>query len=81
MRQNLQATFPAFNTLLLRVVAIDGNTMHEGFYSLFDSPGPIQFSAVDRGIKWQPAFSGHDSLREQRAFTQGYYKVEERAGV
>ncbi len=50
----------ASTTSLWRVVAINGITMYEGFHSLFDSPGPIQFSAVARGIKRLPAFCGHD---------------------
>jgi inner membrane protein len=69
-----------FNTLLWRVVAVQGDVLHEGFHSLLDAPGAIEFTAFARGSAWLPALGEHTELQALRGFTQGFYKLQERDG-
>jgi len=69
-----------FNTLLWRVVVMDGDGYLEGFYSLLDESPAIRF----RRYGSRPELLGgiHDSwaVRRLQWFTKGFYAVAKRGG-
>lgn len=70
----------AFNTLLWRVVAIEGERYHEGFRSLLDGPTPMRFDAYARGLALEPEVRQIEGVQRLSAFTRGYYKLHEASG-
>jgi inner membrane protein len=52
--QQLMVTPAPLTTLVWRVVAIDGERLHEGFYALMDGGRAIRFVAHERGGKRRP---------------------------
>ena len=78
----LLVTPTAFNTLLWRVVVIDGNHYREGYYSLLDRPaqGTAPSIALDthpRGNALADAASQIDGVQRLRAFTHGFYAMRQ----
>jgi inner membrane protein len=69
-----------FNTLLWRIVAVDGESVHEGFRSFFDGPGPIRFLRYDQGAALRTLTQGHEGAGRVRAFSQGFYAYSAEAG-
>jgi inner membrane protein len=67
----------AFNTLLWRVVAIEGDQYHEGFRSLFDGARPMRFDRFPRGLSLMPDLQGIDGVQRVTAFSRGYFKLHE----
>jgi inner membrane protein len=57
----------AFNTLLWRVVAIEGDQYHEGFRSLLDGAGPMHFDRFPRGLSLMPEVQAIDGVRRVTA--------------
>ncbi len=76
----LLVTPTAFNTLLWRVVAIDGDRYHEGFRSLLDGAQPMQFDSFPRGLALAPELERLDGVQRMQAFTHGHYKLHETGG-
>jgi inner membrane protein len=66
-----------FNSLLWRVVALDGAHYHEGFYSLLDAEPRIAFDRFDRGIGLAGDVQGIDGVRRIAAFSKGFYKLQD----
>jgi inner membrane protein len=64
-----------FNTLLWRVVAVDGEHYHEGFRSLLDDTQGIDFDRFDRGRALERDVAGIDGVQRIAAFSKGFYKV------
>jgi inner membrane protein len=67
----------AFNTLLWRVVAIEGDQYHEGFRSLLDGAVPMHFDRFPRGLSLMPEVQAIDGVQRVTAFSRGYYKLHE----
>ena len=65
----------AFNSLLWRVVAVDGEHFHEGFYSLLDAEPRIAFERFDRGTTLERMLHGDAGVRQVAAFSRGFYKL------
>jgi inner membrane protein len=63
-----------FNSLLWRVVALDGGAYHEGFYSLLDATPRIAFDRFDRGLALGVGLGGAESVQRVSAFSRGFYK-------
>lgn len=68
-----------FNTLLWRVVAIEGDRYHEGFRSLLDGDRPMQFDPFPRGLGLLPELQAIDGVQRVTAFSRGYFKLHEDA--
>jgi inner membrane protein len=64
-----------FNTVLWRVVAVDGTHFHEGFRSLLDRGDAIAFERFDAGAAWQPALAGHAPVARMAWFTRGFWAL------
>jgi inner membrane protein len=89
-RQSLQAqglpsaqllvTPAPLSTLLWRVVAIDGDRFHEGFYALMDDDRPMRFMAHDRGATLAAQNADHPQLQRLARFTDGFFKVSDANG-
>ena len=84
-RQGIQAesllvTPTAFNTVLWRVVAVSGDSYHEGFYSLFDKTPQIAFDAYPRGNALAAELRGVEGVQRLRDFTKGFFALREDAG-
>lgn len=67
----------AFNTLLWRVVAIEGDQYHEGFRSLLDGARPMHFDRFPRGLALLPELQAIDGVQRVVAFSRGYFKLHE----
>lgn len=64
-----------FNSLLWRVLVLDGAHYHEGFYSLLDAQRRIHFDRFDRGREWEPDVQPIEGVQRLQAFSKGYYKL------
>jgi inner membrane protein len=64
----------AFNSVLWRVLVVDGATYREGFYSLLDATPRIHFDAFDRGNALGPTLDGIEGVRRIADFSRGFYK-------
>ena len=74
----LLVTATPFNTLLWRVVALDGAHYWEGFYSLLDADRDMAWSRHDRGLALQAQYPQPDQPVQQLArFAQGYVRMEQ----
>ncbi|MBZ8142459.1 hydrolase [Rubrivivax gelatinosus] len=71
----LLVTPTAFNTVLWRVVAIDGAQYHEGFHSLLDRGRAMHFDRFERGTALAPALQDIAGVRLVAAFSKGFYKL------
>lgn len=64
-----------FNTLLWRVVFIDGNRYGEGFYSLFDASDSIRLTWYDSEPALLNDIADTWSVQRLKWFTKGFYRV------
>ena len=78
--QHLLVTPAPLSTLLWRVVAIDGDRFHEGFYALMDGGRPVRFVAHERGAALAVQNANHPQLQRLARFTDGFYKVADANG-
>lgn len=78
--ERVLVTPTAFNTVLWRIVAIEGDRFHEGFHSLLDRTPQVAFDRFERGTALEPALAGIDALRRIAAFSHGFYKLELKEG-
>jgi inner membrane protein len=70
----------AFNTVLWRVVAIEGEHYHEGYRSLLDGAAPMRFDKFPRGLALAPALQPIEGVQRITAFSHGHYKLHETGG-
>ncbi len=66
------------NTLLWRVVRMKPDGYEEGFYSLLDGGRVIRFDAFASDAALDAQLKGIDGVERVRAFSKGFYKVEQR---
>lgn len=66
-----------FNTVLWRVLAIDGERYYEGTYSLLDSDENIEFTARTRSVHLLEGLDGHWPVERLQWFTHGFYGVDQ----
>ena len=78
--QQLLVTPAPFNTVLWRVVAIDGERFHEGFYALMDGGRAVRFVAHERGAVLAKENADHPQLQRLARFTDGFFKVQRASG-
>lgn len=71
----------AFNSVLWRVVAIDGAHYHEGFRSLLDQGPAMQFDRFERGTALAAELRRIPGMRRIQAFSRGFWATWERDGV
>jgi inner membrane protein len=74
--QQLLVTPAPLSTLVWRVVALDGERFHEGFYALMDGGRAIRFEAHERGGALATQHAHHPQLQRLARFTDGFYKVQ-----
>jgi inner membrane protein len=67
----------AFNTVLWRVVAVAGDSYHEGFHSLLDEPGPLHFDRFERGVALEAPLRDHTLTQHIRGFSGGFYHLRQ----
>jgi inner membrane protein len=78
--QQLLVTPAPFNTVLWRVVALDGERFHEGFYSFLDGARAVRFVAHARGAALATQNEKHPQLQRLARFTDGFFKIESNNG-
>jgi len=70
-----------FNTLLWRIVLVDRDSYHEGFFSLLDPfvapTRPIGFSRHDRGSEHEDGTAAFADANLVRAFSKGFYALSD----
>jgi inner membrane protein len=79
--KGMLVTPSAFNTVLWRVVVMDEQAYHEGFYSFFDADRSIQFRRVDRGAALELGLAHIDGAQRIRAFSKGFYALRDDQGL
>jgi inner membrane protein len=82
--ERLLVTPTAFNTALWRIVAIDGDTYREGFYSLLDQTNEsganapsITFDAFPRGTVLYQSLSQSRAVQRIAWFSHGFFRMAE----
>jgi inner membrane protein len=78
--ERLLVTPTAFNSVLWRVVAIDGAHYHEGFRSLLDAGPRMSFDRFDRGSALLGELQGIAGVRRIADFSHGFYKLHADGG-
>lgn len=63
----------AFNSVLWRVLVIDGDRYLEGFHSLFDRDRRVAFDAFDRGLALGAPVAGLPAVQLVADFSRGYF--------
>ena len=74
--ERLLVTPAPLNTLLWRVVAISGDSHHEGFWSVLDAQPGMQFDRFPRGTAWLPVAQGIDGVQRLSAFSHGFWALD-----
>lgn len=67
----------AFSSVLWRVLVMQGDNYHEGFYSLFDASRSIHLDRFDQGAALAGELPPIDGVRRIAAFSKGYYKLHQ----
>ncbi len=73
--ERLLVTPTAFNSVLWRVLAIDGAHYHEGFRSLLDAGPAMRFDRFERGTALAGELGGIDGVRRLQAFSHGFWAL------
>lgn len=78
--ERLLVTPTPFNTVLWRVVAIDKDTVHEGFWGFLDADRQITFNTYPKGDALLQALdkgpASNDRLQRIRRFSDGFYRLQ-----
>lgn len=78
--ERVLVTPTAFNTVLWRVVAIDGAHFHEGFRSWLDDGPDMHFDRFERGTALAADIGAIDGVQRIQAFSKGFWALWEEAG-
>ena len=73
--ERLLVTPAPLNTLLWRVVAVQGDHFHEGFWSVLDAQPGMHFDRFPRGTALWPAVQGIDGAQRIAAFSHGFWAL------
>jgi inner membrane protein len=77
--ERVLVTPAALQSVLWRVVAVNGGHYYEGFYSLFDGKRAIRFDRFDRGAALREELRGESVLNTRvetiARFSKGFYKL------
>ncbi len=79
--QRVLVTPTAFNSVLWRVVAMEADAYHEGFYSLLEEEPRVGFDRFPRGEPLYHALQGDWHVRRMAWFSRGFFKMWERDGL
>ena len=77
----LLVTPAPLNTVLWRIVAQNNTHYFEGFYSLFDAPGPIRFRRYDSGAALAAGLAPDNPARRLHDFANGFVRYDEQGGA
>jgi inner membrane protein len=72
----LLTTPTAFNTLLWRVLAIDGDRYAEGYYSILDGSRNIRMTSYPANHHLLAGLEDHWPVKRLQWFTHGFYSVQ-----
>lgn len=78
--ERVLVTPTAFNSVLWRVVAVQGDAYFEGFRSLLDASSQVHFDRFPRGRALAAELQGDDGLARIAAFSKGFYRLHEDGG-
>lgn len=67
----------AFNSLLWRVLVMEGGNYHEGFYSLLDADRTVRLDRFDQGVPLERELPPIDGVQRIAAFSHGFYKLHQ----
>ena len=73
----LLVTPTPLNSILWRVVVVDGDNYHEGYYSLLDESRSIHFASYPRNLLLASELQGNDGINRISAFSHGFYALHE----
>ena len=74
---HLLVTPAPLQTQLWRVVALDGDRYHEGYYALRDQGRPIRFRAFDRGGDLLARHADHVQVQRLQRFADGFVAMRQ----
>jgi inner membrane protein len=74
--ERVLVTPTAFNSVLWRVLAVDGEHYHEGFRSLLDAPAHMAFDRFERGTALAAGLHGVEGVQHVAAFSKGFFKLQ-----
>ena len=77
----LLVTPAPLTTLLWRVVAIDGERFHEGYYALADGRRPLRMLSFERGGALLQQHAAHPQVQRLQRFADGFVKLREQDGA
>jgi len=69
-----------FNSVLWRIVAMEGAHYHEGFRSLLDAGSHVAFDRFPSGAARLADVAGIDGVRRLTSFSHGFWKLHEEDG-
>ena len=72
------ATPTPLNTVLWRVVALNGDYFYEGFYSFFDGKRQIRFTKYNRGGNLISTNANNPQVKRMIRFTDGFIKINKK---
>lgn len=75
----LLVTPAPLTTLVWRVVAMDGERFHEGYYALLDGHRPLRVVAFDSGAALRQAHADHPQIQRLTRFADGFIKVQQQS--
>ena len=75
----LLVTPAPLTTLVWRVVAMDGDRFHEGYYALLDGRRPLRLVAFDSGSALRQAHADHPQIQRLTRFADGFVKVRQQS--
>mgnify|MGYP000355229730 CR=1 FL=1 len=67
----------AFNSVLWRVLVMEGGNYHEGFYSLLDADRTVHLDRFDQGKPLARELPPIDGVQRIMAFSKGFYKLHQ----
>lgn len=73
--QSLLVTPAPLNTMLWRVVAIQGDHYYEGYYALLDGSRPVRWTQHASGQRLALAHSDHPHVQRMQRFTDGMMRL------
>lgn len=70
----------ALNSILWRIVAVEPDRYHEGWYSLLDAEPVVHWTSHDRGADLFEAHANHPRVKDLSRFSHGFVKMHENNG-